>query len=56
MESLVGANDYRIKMGSKTKTYQMNMLKKYIAREHEVGVVHTSNKDDVSSQSDLPRY
>ena len=33
MESCVGANDYRIKKGSKTKTYHMNMLKKYIARE-----------------------
>ena len=28
MESRVGANDYRIKMGSKIKTYHMNMLKK----------------------------
>ena len=33
-------------MGSKTKTYDLNMLKKYIAREPEVNVVHTSNKDD----------
>ena len=40
-------------MGSKTKTYHINMLKKYIAREPEVDVVHTSNKDDAtSSQSD----
>ena len=46
MESRVGANDYRIKMGSKTKTYHLNMLKKYIAREPEVDVVHTSNQDD----------
>ena len=46
MESLVGANDYRIKMGSKTKTYNVNMLKKYIARKSEAGVVLTSNKDD----------
>ena len=28
-----------IKMGSKTKTYHVNMLKKYIAREPEVDVV-----------------
>ena len=35
-------------MGCKTKTYHVNMLKKYIAREPEVDVVHTSNKDDVS--------
>ena len=48
MEIRVGANDYRIKMGSKTETYHMNMLKKYIAREPEVDVVHTSNKDDAT--------
>ena len=48
VESCVGANDYRIKMGSKTKTYHVNMLKKYIAREPEVDVVHTSNKDDAT--------
>ena len=41
----MGANDYRIKMGSKTKTCDLNMLKKYIVREPEVEVVHTSNKD-----------
>ena len=28
LESRVGANDYRVKMGSKTKTYHVNMLKK----------------------------
>ena len=28
--------------------YDVNMLKKYIAREHEVHVVHTSNKDDAT--------
>ena len=43
----MGANDYRIKMGSKTKTYQVNMLKKY--REPEVDVVHKSNKDDATT-------
>ena len=48
IESPVGANHYRKKMGSKTKTYHLNMLKKYIAREPEVDVVHTSNKDDVT--------
>ena len=47
VESHVGANDYRVKMGTKTKTYHVNMLRKYIAREPEVDVVvHTSNKDD----------
>ena len=48
MESRVEANNYRIKMGSKTKTYHVNMLKKYIAREPKVDVVHTSNTDDVT--------
>ena len=48
IESRVGANDYRIKMGSKTKTYHLNMSKKYIVRELEVDVVHTSNKDDAT--------
>ena len=36
MESHVGANAYRVKMGSKTKTYHFNMLKKYISREPDV--------------------
>ena len=48
VESRVGAKDYRIKMGSKTKMYHMNMLKNYIAREPEADVVHTSNKGDVT--------
>ena len=48
MESRVGANNYRIKMGSKTKMYHVNMLKKFIARKPEVGVVHISNNDDVT--------
>ena len=48
VESHVGANDYRIKMGSKTKMYHLNMLKKYIVREPKVEVVHTSNKDDAT--------
>ena len=48
MESHVRANDYRVKIGSKTKTYHVNMLKKYIAREPEVDVVHTSNKNDAT--------
>ena len=46
MESCVGANNYRIKMGSKTKTYNVNMLKKYIARKPEADMVLTSNKED----------
>ena len=48
VESRVGANRYRINMGSKTKTYHVNMLKKYIAKEREVDVVLTSNKDDAT--------
>ena len=39
VESCVLANDYRVKMGSKTKTYYVNMLKKYISREPEGNVV-----------------
>ena len=35
-------------MGCKTKTYHVNMLKKYIAREPEVDVVLASNKDDAT--------
>ena len=48
MASHVGANNYRVKMGFKTKTYHVNMSKKYIAREPEVDLVHTSNKDDAT--------
>ena len=48
IEGRVGANDYRIKIGSKTEMYHVNMLKKYIARKPEVDVVHTSSKDDVT--------
>ena len=48
MESRVGANDYRVKIGSKTKTYHVNMSKKYIARQPEVDVVLTSNKYDAT--------
>ena len=33
VEGQVGANDCRVKMGSKTKTYQVNTLKKYISKE-----------------------
>ena len=47
--SRVGANDYRVKMGSKRKTYHINMLKKYIAREPKVDVVHASNKDGATT-------
>ena len=35
-------------MGCKTKMYNMNMLKKYSAREPEVDVVHTSNRNDAT--------
>ena len=43
VKSRVGAKDYRIKLGSKAKT-----LKKYVSREPDVDVVHTSNNDDVA--------
>ena len=45
VESHVGANDYRVKMGSKTKTYHVNMLKKYISREPEGNVVTVDATD-----------
>ena len=45
VESRVGANDYRVKMGSKTKTYHINMLKKYISREPEGNVVPVDDTD-----------
>ena len=45
VESRVGANDYRVKMGSKTKTYHINMLKKYISREPEGSVVPVDDTD-----------
>ena len=47
-ETPVGGNNYRIKIGSKTKMYHVNMLKKNIVREPEVDVVHTRNKDDAT--------
>ena len=49
VESQVGANVYRVKMGSETKMYHVNMLKKYIAREPELDIVHKSNKDDATT-------
>ena len=36
------------KDGVQNKTYHVNMLKKYIAREPEVDVIHTSNKDNAN--------
>ena len=45
VESCVGANDYRVKMGSKTKTYHVNMLRKYISREPEGNVVTVDSTD-----------
>ena len=54
MQNLVGANDYRVEMGSKTKTYHVN-----IARESNLDLVPTSNKDDTTVANtlcDSPRY
>ena len=45
VESHVGANNYRVKMGSKTKTYHVNMLKKYISREPEGNMVPVDDTD-----------
>ena len=36
VESCVGANDFRVKIWSKTKIYHVNMLKEYISREPDV--------------------
>ena len=45
VEHRVGANDYRVKMGSKMKTSHVNMLKKYISRESEGKVVPVDDTD-----------
>ena len=45
VESRMGANEYRVKMGSKTKTYHVNMLKNYISREPEGNVVPVDDTD-----------
>ena len=45
VESHVGATDYRVKMESKTKTYHVNMLKKYISRAPEGNVVPVDDTD-----------
>ena len=44
MVCCVGANNSRVKMRSKTKTYHVNLLKNYIAREPDP-VLPTSNED-----------
>ena len=46
----MGANDYRVKMESKTKTYNVNMLKKYISIEPDVegNAVSVDSKDDAT--------
>ena len=47
MESCVGANDYRVRMGSKMRTCHVNMLRKYISRESDIdgNVVPVDNTD-----------
>ena len=55
VDSHVGANDYRVKIRSKTKKYHMNMLKKCIATEPEVDVVH-SVADRFGPWTNSPRY
>ena len=45
VESREGANDYRVKIGSKSKTCHINMLKKYISREPEGNVVPIDSTD-----------
>ena len=50
VESCVGANEYRVKMESKTKTHNVNMLKKYISIEPDVegNAVSVDSKDDAT--------
>ena len=47
VEGHVRAN-YRVKKGSKTKLYHLNILKWYIATANKVDVVHTSNYNDAA--------
>ena len=49
LESHVGANNYRVKMGSKMKNH-INMLKKYISREPDLdgNMVSTDDTDDAT--------
>ena len=70
MESHVGANDYRIKMGSKTKTYHVNMLNKYVFIEDpkwmwynkadvtkaEAGVIYQDIDPELGEVPDLEGY
>ena len=46
VERRMAANDYPVKMESKTKTYHVNIRKKYIAREPDakVNAVPTNKK------------
>ena len=64
VESRVGAKDYRVKMGSETKTCHVNMLKKYIYREPDVdstdgaavdgaGVIHQEVDPELGEVPDL---
>ena len=43
-----GSQGLQNKDGVQDKDVPLNMLKKYIVREPEVEVVHTSNKDDAT--------
>ena len=54
VESRVGANGYRVKMGSKMKTYHVNMLKKYISREPEGNVVTVDSTDPDPELGEVP--
>ena len=50
VESRVGTSDYRVKMGSKTKAYHVNLLKKYISRKPDVdeNMVSVDNTDGIT--------
>ena len=46
-ESCVGANDYRVKMGSKTKIYPCEYVEKVLLESLKwMRYIYTSNKDD----------
>ena len=48
VSSLVGLNDYRVKVKGKEKVYQANLLKKYFERDEATteGVVAVVKSDD----------
>ena len=52
IDSVVGQNDYKIKIGNKTKIYHINLLKEYIHRQKE-GVANDSAVGLINSVLDV---